>query len=87
VQAKDVPADVILRIVRDKQATKMPGSQNCWPWAVNGDIEPAFPDVPWKVVAAKLYILVRRGLLNGCTCGCRGDWELTDKGRAYLEAL
>jgi len=26
----------------------------------------------------------RRGLVTGCDCGCRGDWELTAAGLAVL---
>jgi hypothetical protein len=31
---------------------------------------------PEKVVLAKARSLVRRGLLLGCPCGCRGDFEV-----------
>ncbi len=34
--------------------------------------------VPPKVVLAKARRLVRRGLLDGCTCGCRGSFERRD---------
>lgn len=40
--------------------------------------------VPAKIVRAKAARLIERGLMDGCTCGCRGDFELTDAGRAYL---
>lgn len=46
--------------------------------------ERSFPQVPQKVVAAKLRQLMKRGLLTGCSCGCRGDWLLTDAGRDML---
>jgi hypothetical protein len=39
---------------------------------------------PEKLVQAKMRRLLRRGLVDGCPCGCRGDWELTEKGRALL---
>lgn len=32
--------------------------------------------VPAKVVLAKAKRLVKRGLIDGCTCGCRGDFEV-----------
>lgn len=28
--------------------------------------------------------LIYKGIIDGCPCGCRGDYELTDKGRALL---
>lgn len=30
---------------------------------------------PEKVVLAKAKKLIRRGVLEGCGCGCRGDWR------------
>lgn len=35
-----------------------------------------FPDLPEKVVLAKVRQLIKRRLVNGCGCGCRGDLEL-----------
>lgn len=32
-------------------------------------------------------ILIRDGLLEGCTCGCRGDFVLTDAGKAMLNII
>ncbi|UTN93278.1 hypothetical protein SEA_SUNFLOWER1121_86 [Mycobacterium Phage Sunflower1121] len=42
------------------------------------------PGVPWKVVLAKFRRCAGRGLVEGCDCGCRGDWELTRKGRGVV---
>lgn len=41
-------------------------------------------DIPWNLALAKLRSLKKRGLVSGCTCGCRGDFVLTEKGKAYL---
>lgn len=38
--------------------------------------EELFPDVPERVLLSKLAALVRRNLLEGCTCGCRGDFQI-----------
>lgn len=60
---------------------------SCWEresWTFTALIAERFPAVPFKVVAAKLSKLLKRGLLTGCDCGCRGDWELTDKGRELV---
>lgn len=35
-----------------------------------------------KLLIAKLAHMQRRGLIDGCTCGCRGDFEVTEKGMA-----
>lgn len=39
-----------------------------------------------KLVRGKMRRLISRGLVDGCCCGCRGDFTLTDKGREYLAA-
>ena len=31
---------------------------------------------PEKVVRAKAKRLIKRGLIDGCACGCRGDFEI-----------
>jgi hypothetical protein len=72
IQAKDIDTDAILRFVsigaRDEQ------------WTMFGPICELMADIPPKVVRAKLAKLIRQGLLDGCTCGCRGDFELTEAG-------
>lgn len=50
-------------------------------WAATNIVADRYAPVPPKVVAAKLSRLLKRGLLSGCDCGCRGDWELTAEGR------
>lgn len=45
-------------------------------WANRFDICKALGNPPEKVVLAKLRSLIKRGLLAGCACGCRGDFEL-----------
>ena len=40
--------------------------------------------MPHKLVTAKARALIRRGLIDGCPCGCRGDFEVLPKG---FEAL
>lgn len=60
MQAKDLADADVLAAVRS--------SSTLW------DIPAAFPSAPPKVVLAKLASLVRRGVLDGCACGCRGDF-------------
>lgn len=45
-------------------------------WANRWDIAKALGNLPEKVVLAKLRGLVKRGMITGCACGCRGDFEL-----------
>lgn len=34
------------------------------------------PVIPEKIVLAKARKLIRRGVIDGCACGCRGDFEI-----------
>lgn len=43
-----------------------------------------YPTTPWRVINAKLRRLGLAGLLEGCDCGCRGDWVLTPNGQTTL---
>ena len=50
-------------------------------------IKTAFPEgTPDKLLLAKMRMLIDRRLVDGCTCGCRGDFYITDSGRVYLAA-
>lgn len=40
-----------------------------------------------KLVLAKMRVLIKRGFVDGCDCGCRGDFRLTEKGRCYLMSI
>ena len=42
------------------------------------------PKTPEKLVRAKMGGLIRRGLVGGCDCGCRGDFFITQKGLELL---
>lgn len=42
-------------------------------------------EYPDKLRRAKVKSMLRKGLIDGCACGCRGDFELTDKGRQILK--
>jgi len=38
--------------------------------------DPTHPDAPPKVLLSKLRAMMRKGLIYGCGCGCRGDWHV-----------
>ncbi len=73
MQAKDLDDRVILAFLSGRES-----------WAFMWDMEKLFPGAPAKVVLAKMRGLVKRKLVDGCTCGCRGDFEITGKGRTAL---
>ena len=45
-------------------------------WCLIWDLEERLPGFPRKVITAKCRQLIKRGLLEGCTCGCRGDYYI-----------
>lgn len=45
----------------------------------------SMPDGTTEIRArAMMKVLDRIGLVNGCHCGCRGDYEITEEGLAWL---
>lgn len=52
-------------------------------WVQFWDLEPLF-DIHPNRLRSKLRRMIRRGLAEGCTCGCRGDIYLTPKGEELL---
>ena len=85
MQCKDVPD---LPIIRFLATHGMPFSGWCnWYFGDENDVSQAMPpETPKKVKLAKMRRLIERGLVDGCPCGCRGDFVLTAKGREYLAA-
>jgi hypothetical protein len=53
-------------------------------WCQSWDLEERFPEYPLKVVKAKCAGLIRRGYMDGCTCGCRGDYVVIGGPRDYI---
>lgn len=81
MQCKDVPTDDVLRFLAQHQGRwstwgegySMPTVRDAMP-----------PGTPAKLQLTKMRTLWRRDLVGGCPCGCRGDWEITDKGLAQI---
>lgn len=81
MQCKDIQDDPILQFL----------AQHIGTWCTYGDtysmptVRYAMPEnTPKKLQLAKMRQLIKRGLANGCCCGCRGDFEITTKGLHYL---
>jgi hypothetical protein len=69
-QAKDIPDEAIYQAIREVKAERSGYMTSRW------DIEKKLSQYPPKVVMAKLRTLVKkRKTIDGCTCGCRGDFE------------
>lgn len=85
MQCKDIPDEPILRHIGahdGKWCMRWRASTPGIDWPCILDAMPA--DTPEKLVLAKMRRLIERGLVDGCPCGCRGDFVLTAKGRAYI---
>jgi hypothetical protein len=89
VKAADIPDEAFLAAVKqadDIRRRRRQGFASRWDIAAIlaghpehvGTAESCqdFPAVPAKVVLAKARKLIRRHLLNGCACGCRGDFTI-----------
>ena len=73
MQTKDIPdepvVDFIIKNGRNKRYTWFEGQEN--------DLGKSMPEgISRKLVLSKLRSMVRRKILDGCTCGCRGDFTL-----------
>lgn len=82
MQCKDIPDIPILVFLKEHPQWCTWGD-----WAGNiPTVAKAMPlDTLGKLQLAKMRMLIRRGLVDGCDCGCRGDFVITDKGLKFLE--
>jgi len=82
MQCKDIPDKPILFFLAGlhRWATHWTGDGISMPSVA--DAMP--PGTPEKLRLAKMGQLIKRNLVSGCTCGCRGDFEITAKGRELL---
>lgn len=74
VRASDITDDRVYAIIEGRRKDLETGVNR---WAIAEDL----PYFPPKVVLAKLYCMVRKGKLDGCACGCRGDFIIPRKHR------
>jgi hypothetical protein len=56
-------------------------------WTNTWHLAERLPEFPPKVARAKAGQLIKRDMLTGCTCGCRGDFELAPRGLDYLAEI
>jgi hypothetical protein len=94
MQCKDIPDVPVLEFLENRKLSQLPFPGAPGTLLVRNDgslfansVQHAMPaTAPLKLMRAKMASLIKRKLVNGCVCGCRGDFELTDKGRAHLAA-
>jgi len=81
MQTKDIPDLPILEYLL--------GHKNTWcTWYLNSEntVADAMPKgvISKKLILSKMRNLIKRGLVSGCACGCRGDFEITQKGILFV---
>ena len=85
MQAKDIDDIDFLKAVdalsRTQPNTSYLGDWMLPRWVMRYELEYFGPE---RVVLAKAKKLMNRGLLDGCPCGCRGDFVVTDDGQAFM---
>jgi len=77
MQAKDISDEEITRVI-----TAIRTERNMW--TSRWDLEERLPQYPPKVILAKCRSMLRRGLITGCPCGCRGNFEIVSEMNAEL---
>lgn len=96
IQCKDIPTLPILQFVAEHGGIgcnwNCPSEfQNGNEWerkAYDRNVRLSMPDgynLPANLVLAKMRNLIRGELIEGCYCGCRGDFEITDKCKKYIQ--
>lgn len=81
MQCKDIPDLPILEFLNQNPEKWHNWFGDEYPNSVTHAMPNGIPD---KLIIAKMEMLIRRGLADGCTCGCRGDFVITSKGIEYL---
>lgn len=78
VKAADIPDDAFIAAVRSTRAVDGSLDDDHWRmrWDVQATLEGNLGPIPEKVFLAKARRLMNRGLLDGCPCGCRGDYNI-----------
>lgn len=82
-QVKDIDKNKVLEEFAKHQGKwAFVYDDNVISWGVGKDevISNILTSYPRKVVLEFFKKMINKGYLGGCACGCRGDFEITDKG-------
>lgn len=75
MKTSDLPDGVFLA------AVEKAGANNSAKWALRSDVEALLPAYPEKIIRAKARKLILRQVIDGCWCGCRGDWTIKGENK------
>lgn len=88
MRRKDIPDRPVLEFLRDRAWGIGAGWHDIQPRPEGEYIPTVIDAMPAgtkpRQALRRMQSLCNRGLADGCYCGCRGDFTLTDKGRAWL---
>lgn len=86
LQCKDIPDIPILAFLHNLPKVYDFPNRGTWFFGFDNSVNQSMPNgIGEKLVLAKMGMLIRRNLVTGCACGCRGDFYLTEKGKQHLE--
>lgn len=76
MKTSDIPDEVIVEAIRRTR-----GRNGVPEWATTWDLLEALPEYPPKLVLSKCRSLIKRKVIDGCSCSltepyCRGDFEV-----------
>jgi hypothetical protein len=71
MQTKDITDDVMLAALASTR-----GMHGVPTWSSLWDVQAHLDSVHPKLVLSKLRSMVKRRIIDGCGCGCRGDFRL-----------
>jgi hypothetical protein len=72
MQCKDIPNETVGEIV----ALLTSDGRTALTVHIQASLEVRLGPVPWNLLLAKLRKLVKSGRIDGCACGCRGEFSL-----------
>lgn len=77
MQCKDIPELLFLMVVQEE------ARKHGWATAVrtHAELEASLGPLPPRLFLAKARKLIAAGKIDGCGCGCRGEFEIS-QGRA-----
>lgn len=77
MQCKDIPDQPILDWLRANTSDYVWATWfDAFPDGMRSVQECMPPETPPKLRLAKMRMLIHRGLVEGCGCGCRGDFHI-----------